>query len=160
MIQTSRCELTTLKSNDWELMTSLYTNVKVRRYLGGVVNLPDIRLKFSEILEPDPNKKYWAIRVKENSVVNKIGIVSLSRHHNNIDTEISYQLLPEWWNRGYGSEVVKAVIDRALTTYGLSRVIAETQINNIASCRLLEGIGMRLERTVERFGAKQGIFST
>ena len=158
MIQTTRCELTILQNNDWELITKLYTNAQVRYFLGGVVNLQDISLKFSNMLESDEKSKSWVIRVKENSLLDKIGIVSLSRHHNNIDTEVSYQLLPESWNKGYGTEVVKAVVDYALISLGLPRIIAETQIANTASCRLLEKVGMRLERTVKRFGANQGIF--
>lgn len=61
---------------------------------------------------------------------------------------------------GYGTEAVQAVVTHAVTVLGLPRIIAETQIANIASCRLLESIGMRLEQTIERFGAKQGIFTT
>ena len=159
MIQTIRCKLTTLNGNDWQLVMKLYTDVEVRRFLGGVVILKNIREKFWKMLESDTEAKYWVIRVKENSFSSGIGIVSLSRHHNNIDTEISYQLLPEWWNKGYGREAVKAIVDRALTTDNLSRIVAETQIANTASCRLLESIGMSLERTVERFGATQGIFT-
>ncbi|MGK7949496.1 MAG: hypothetical protein AB4368_12020 [Xenococcaceae cyanobacterium] len=47
-----------------------------------------------------------------------------------------------------------------LASHKSSERLAETQIANIASCRLVERMGMRLERTVERFGAKQGIFTT
>ena len=160
MIQTIRCKLTTVHKDDWELVMKLNTDAEVRRFLGGIVNIQNIRQKFLKMLESDTEAKYWVIRVKENGFSDGIGIVSLSRHHNNIDTEISYQLLPEWWNKGYGSEAVKAIIDRALTVNNLPRVVAETQVANTASCRLLESIGMDLERTVERFGATQGIFST
>ena len=159
MIQTIRCELTTLQNRDWELVMKLYTNVEVRRFLGGIIDLQNVRRKFWKMLQSD-RAKYWVIRVKENDLKCGIGIVCLSKHHNNIDTEISYQLLPQWWNKGYGSEAVGAIIERALTIDRLPRVIAETQIANTASCQLLESIGMSLERTVERFGAKQGIFST
>ena len=159
MIQTIRCELTTLQNRDWELEMKLYTNVEVRRFLGGIIDLQNVRRKFWKMLQSD-RAKYWVIRVKENDLKCGIGIVCLSKHHNNIDTEISYQLLPQWWNKGYGSEAVGAIVERALTIDRLPRVIAETQIANTASCQLLESIGMSLERTVERFGAKQGIFST
>ena len=160
MIETARCELTTLKDSDWDLVMRLYTDAKVRRFLGGVVDQETIRLKFIEMLKPNLETRYWVIRAKNSSSIEEIGIVSLTRHHNNIDTEISYQLLPEWWSKGYGTEAVLAIITYALTVMNLPRVVAETQMANIASCRLLESIGMLLERTVERFGAKQGIYAT
>ena len=160
MIQTTRCKLTIVQNDDWQLVMNLYTNARVRYFLGGIVDLQNTRSKFLRMLESDLNTKHWVVRVKENKFCAGIGVVSLNKHHNNIDTEISYQLLPEWWNKGYGTEVVKTVVNRALTFYNLPRVIAETQIANTASCRLLKNIGMDLEQIVERFGAKQGIFST
>ena len=193
MIETARCELTTLKdcvakhspfqgksrypkvyplglATLWavspvrqtyrHLVTKLYTDVKVRRFLGGVVDRKTIRYKFIKMLESNPENHYWVIRVKDSSSFEEIGIVSLTRHHNNIDTEISYQLLPEWWGKGYGTEAAGAIVKYALTVMNLPRVVAETQMANIASCRLLESVGMRLERTVERFGAKQIIYAT
>ena len=160
MIQTTRCELSTLQNVDWDLVVKLYTDAEVRRFLGGIVDLETVRLRFQRMLEFDTETQHWVIRVKKNNFLARIGIVSLGKHHNKIDTEISYQLLPEWWGKGYGTEAVQAVLNHALTVLGLPRVIAETQIANIASCRLLERMGMRLEGTVERFGAKQGIFTT
>ena len=158
MIETPRCKLTTMQSCDRDLVIKLYTNAEVRRFLGGVVNEQSIHLRFLQMLEPDPETQRWVIRVKDNN--SSIGIVSLGKHHNNVDTEISYQLMPEWWRKGYGTEATKAIVTYGLTVLNLPRIIAETQINNIASCRLLENIGMRLEQTVERFEAKQGIFTT
>lgn len=160
MIQTTRCELTTLQSTDWNLVIKLYTNIEVRRFLGGIVDENTIRSRFLKMLEPNMDIKYWVIQVKNNGSFAKIGIISLGRHHNNIDTEISYQLLPEWWGKGYGTETVQAVVTHALEVLSLPRVIAETQVANVPSCRLLKSIGMNLSQTIERFGAKQGIFTT
>ncbi len=160
MIRTNRCQLNILNSADWNLVVELYTNPKVRQFLGGVVDLQTIRQKFLQILKSDTQTQHWVVRVRENSRFARIGIVSLGKHHNNIDTEISYQFLPQWWNKGYAGESVKAIITYGLTVLKLPIIIAETQIDNVASCRLLESVGMTLEQTVERFGAKQGIFTT
>ena len=157
VIQTTRCKLSAVQSCDLNLVIKLYTDTEVRRFLGGVVDEEAIRFRFSQMLKPNADRRHWVIRVKENNY--PIGIVSLGKHHNNIDTEISYQLLPESWHKGYGTEAAQAVVTYAIKVMGLPRVIAETQIVNTASCRLLERMGMRLERTVERFGAKQGIFT-
>jgi ribosomal-protein-alanine N-acetyltransferase len=73
--------------------------------------------------------------------------------------EVSYQLLPQWWRQGYATEVVQKIIQHAFADLALTKVVAETQTANIASCRLLEKVGMLREETLERFGAEQGIFS-
>ena len=159
-IETTRCKLTIFENCDRALVMKLYTDAKVRHFLGGVVDEKTIRYKFWEMLKPNSEAHYWVIRAKDSSSLKEIGIVSLTQHHNNIDTEVSYQLLPEWWGKGYGTEVVGAIVSYALTVMNLPRVVAETQMANTASCRLLESVGMRLERTVERFGAKQIIYAT
>jgi ribosomal-protein-alanine N-acetyltransferase len=110
------------------------------------------------LLEPDSTERHWAIRLKSDGEF--VGMVSLGVHHDGTDTEISYLLLPEWWGQGYAKEAVRAVVDLALGDLGLPRVVAETQTANVASCRLLESLGMRLERRVERFGAEQAIYAT
>ena len=140
MICTTRCELTALRGDDLNHVLRLYTDTDVRRFLGGPVDEQTIRLRFVEMLESDAATQHWAIRVKVDGSF--VGIVTLGTHHDGINTEISYQLLPEWWGRGYAAEAVQAVITHALTDLCLPRVIAETQIANTTSCRLLERIGM------------------
>ena len=93
MIKTARCELNTLKDSEHDFVMRLYTDAKVRCYLGGVVELPKAGFK-SEMLKPNSEKHYWVIRAKNSNSLSEIGIVSLTPHHNNIDTEVSYQLLP------------------------------------------------------------------
>lgn len=42
---------------------------------------------------------------------------------------------------------------------GAVKLLAETQTDNVSSCKLLERFGMKIERKVQRFGSKQEIFS-
>ena len=117
-----------------------------------------VESRFSNMLKPDVSALRWAIRSKANRSF--IGLVTLDKHRDGEDTEISFELLPEWWGQGYATEAVRAVIDYALKDLELPRVIAETQAANIASRRLLERLGMHPKQTVVRFGAKQIIYST
>jgi len=158
MIQTTRCDLTALRADDLEHVVRLYTDPDVRRFLGGPVDEQTIRARFPAILEFDASTQHLAVRIKTDGSF--AGIVTLSPHHDGADTEVSYQFLPEWWGRGYATEAVRAVVTHALADSGLPRIIAETRTANIASCRLLERIGMRLDRKVERFGAEQSIYTT
>jgi [ribosomal protein S5]-alanine N-acetyltransferase len=158
VIQTTRCHLTRLQPDDLEDVVKLYTNNYVRQFLGGPVDEEAIRSEFPKFITSGITSGRWAIRLKTDHTF--MGIVSLGAHHDGIDTEVSYQLLPDWWSQGYGKEAVQAVVQYALETLSLPRVIAETQMANIISCQLLEGLGMHLERTVERFGATQCIYVT
>lgn len=96
--------------------------------------------------------------VKEKSTHTFVGLISLDTHHDGISTEVSYQILPKWWGKGIGSEVVEEVINYAFKSLNLPEVIAETQTANKPSCRLLEKLGMNLRETLLIFGEEQAVY--
>lgn len=67
--------------------------------------------------------------------------------------EIGYSVLPEYQNKGYATEAVKALIDRAFSYPEISCVIAETYPDLTASKRVLEKNGFRLTGP----GSKPGV---
>jgi len=156
MIKTERCKLEKLKREDFSDIQMLYVDEKVRRYLGGIVNESLFKDRFMGMLEPKDKTIYWVARSRETDKF--IGLVSLDPHHDDTETEISYQIMPGWWGIGIGAEVVGAVLNYGFGTMKLSRVIAETQMKNSASCKLLEKLGMQEEKRVERFGEMQIIY--
>ncbi|MGD7049373.1 GNAT family N-acetyltransferase [Rossellomorea marisflavi] len=72
---------------------------------------------------------------------------------------MSYQFLPEHWGKGYAKEAVAAVLTYGFQKLELQRIVAETQVLNERSSRLLENLGMKVEEEVERFGARQEIYA-
>jgi ribosomal-protein-alanine N-acetyltransferase len=72
--------------------------------------------------------------------------------------EISYEFLPQSWGNGYAFEVIRQLLMYALHELKLGRVIAETQTANVSSCRLLEKVGMKVEATLQRYGAEQALY--
>jgi len=157
MEETKRCKLFKIQKNDYEDVRQLYTDERVRQFLGGTVEEPVYKIKFDDMCCGENTGLYWVVRKKDDNQF--VGLVSLDLHHDGISLEISYQILPQWWGYGYGTEIVQKVISHAFENLGLARVIAETQTANESSCRLLRRVGMSLEETVERFGAEQSIFS-
>lgn len=57
------------------------------------------------------------------------------------DIEIGYGINPSYWNRGYASEAVGALVEFLLDQPTVRRVLAETRTDNAASIRVLEKIG-------------------
>nr|WP_100403903.1 GNAT family N-acetyltransferase [Bacillus sp. FJAT-42315] len=156
MLKTERCELCLIQRADAADVKRLYQNEEVRKYLGGVRGEESIGVIMDEMIHSEEEAFYWVVR--EKGTDDFIGLVSLDRHHDGEDLELSYQLLPSWWESGYATEVVCAVIQYGLCELKCGKVVAETQMANLASCRLLERVGMRLERRVRRFGAEQAIY--
>ncbi|MCT8138408.1 GNAT family N-acetyltransferase [Anaerobacillus sp. CMMVII] len=157
MFQTNRCCISTIQKCDYVDVKKLYQNQEVRKYLGGIRDEGSIGVVIEEMLHSNEPSYYWV--VKEQVTREFMGLVSLDQHHNRVDFEVSYQILPKYWGNGFATEVVQFMIDYAFNELKLTRVIAETQTANNSSCRLLERVGMKLEKIVTRFGAEQAIFS-
>ena len=68
------------------------------------------------------------------------------------EVEVAYHFAREIWNRGYATEAARAWVDVAFARRGLNRVVALAFPANRASTRVMEKIGMRFRREVDRYG--------
>ena len=59
--------------------------------------------------------------------------------------EIGFIFDPDHQGRGYATDAARALIDFAFDGMGFHRVIGRTEARNVASARVLEKLGMRLE---------------
>ena len=62
------------------------------------------------------------------------------------DVDIGYALVPEARGQGLALEAAQAVLEHGLTALRIGRIVAITDPDNVASTRVLEGLGMRFER--------------
>lgn len=63
----------------------------------------------------------------------------------NATCEIGYCFLPEVWGRGYGAEAVEALVNFGVSETGVHRIFATTDLDNVASIRLLQRLRFRRE---------------
>lgn len=157
MLKTERCHLYHFKKEHIEDVERLYTDKHVRKYLGGVRPKEDIHRSLQKLTDPSTNDLYWTVYDFRSNQF--IGFVSITPHHNGDDLEISYQFSPNIWGRGYATEVIHQLINFGFSTLQITKLVAETQTANIASCKLLEKVGMHVEHVVTRFGNEQAIYA-
>jgi RimJ/RimL family protein N-acetyltransferase len=62
--------------------------------------------------------------------------------------DIGYAFLPAFWGRGYAIESALGVKAHARDVVGLSRLVAIVVPENLPSVRVLERLGMSVERTL------------
>lgn len=75
-----------------------------------------------------------------------IGICGLIKRDTLPDVDIGFAFLPRYGAKGYALESARAVVDHARDQIGLRRLVAITTQDNAPSRKLLEKLGMRLER--------------
>lgn len=59
--------------------------------------------------------------------------------------ELGYVLAADVWGRGYGTETARLLFGLGVGQLGLERLVATCDVENVASARVLEKSGMRLE---------------
>ncbi len=62
---------------------------------------------------------------------------------------VGYELGYDWWNQGYGTEALQAVLDFAFNAVKAREITATHNTDNPASGRIMEKAGMRKDRIVE-----------
>jgi RimJ/RimL family protein N-acetyltransferase len=77
------------------------------------------------------------------------GILEIRVRGNSID--LGYALARCWWRQGLMSEAVTAIVHWALAQPDIYRVWAVCDIENVASARLLERVGMQCEGILRRW---------
>ena len=119
-----------------------------------------LRAAYSEMLSgalthPDRWEWYaiWMIELKDGTHIGELCFKGLS---NDGITEIGYGTAEDYQGCGYATEAVNATVLWALNQFGVECVTAETEIDNIASVRVLEKCGFIRTGT---FGEEGPIFS-
>lgn len=95
----------------------------------------------------DPKTFRWIVELKENKDL--IGTIDVSKKFINFGTcEIGYCYSDKYWNKGYGTEALFAVMKFLFEECDVDIINAEFMENNPASGRVMEKVGMKYEGTL------------
>ena len=106
-------------------------------------------------MEDDDSGLPW--KLIERSSGTAMGVISVYFYqatHNK--AEVGFWLLPEFWNRGFATEALHAVIRYWQENRQLHRLEAFVEEGNTASARLLEKAGFKYEGTMRDCEVKNG----
>jgi RimJ/RimL family protein N-acetyltransferase len=147
---TGRLVLRPVEPADGEVISRIFTDPVVRTYLGGPVTADQAAYRANALV--GASTIFSVARTSDGAVVGLVVIDPSTdpQGHAGGNTEVAYQLLPEYWGQGLGRESVAAAVTWAFRnlTPEPPVVVAITQEANRQSRRLLEAIGMA---AVDRF---------
>jgi len=153
-METSHLILGKAVEEDFEDLVKLNTCPAVRKYLGGPLAYHSACVRATILVKLSPDL-FWVLRDKNRIF---IGTISLSKHHDSEDMEISYQLIPDAWGKGFAKEALEKVIEHLHEDRKIQKILAETQTKNLRSINLLKKLGFNEIRKLERFGEPQTLF--
>ncbi len=88
----------------------------------------------------------WRAIVVDGLIVGSISVERLANVQRNAGS-IGYMVLTPFWSQGIGTEAVRQICGIAFRELALERIIGEVFPENLASARVLEKNGFRLEET-------------
>jgi RimJ/RimL family protein N-acetyltransferase len=90
----------------------------------------------------------WLIEPREGG--DPMGVIGWRRPQPHL-IDFGYYLAKRWWRRGYMSEAVQLLLDKAHRDPTVYRISAYCHVDNTGSARLLERSGLTLEGRLVRY---------
>lgn len=155
-IATEHLTIRPLVSSDVAALVALWTDPEVTRYMGGPRDRSQLESGFAEELAvvERPCFDLWpTVETASGQIIGHCGL--LDKEVDGVaEVEVVYVLARSAWSKGLATEAAAALRQAAFGTLNLPRLIALIDPGNVASARVAEKVGLRLEKTTERPGGK------
>ena len=150
ILETKRLLLRHQVIDDLDDLWALYCDPEITRY---IPDAPRTREEAKEELEwhmhghpKFPELGLWATIHKETGrFIGRCGLLpwTIDRQQ---EVEVAYTIAQEFWGQGLGTEAARAILNYGFEKLNLSRLICLIDLENVASRKVAEKIGMSFER--------------
>jgi RimJ/RimL family protein N-acetyltransferase len=149
-LQTSRLLLRRFRASDLEAFLTYRNDPEVARYQSWRVpySEQDARhfVETMQAFEQPEVGEYVQFVIEHRASRAMLGDVMCYIHSNDPrQATIGYTLSRSWQGQGYALEAVRALLDYLFSQRNIHRIVADCDVDNIASWRLLERAGFRRE---------------
>jgi ribosomal-protein-alanine N-acetyltransferase len=157
ILETTRLILREWTNDDTENLFEICSDAQVMKYLGTgkpYENLEQARefLRWATAYQLENGFCRWAVTLKENKKI--IGSCGFARPHGTEEIELGYLLAQNFWGNGFATEAAQACLNYGFGKLGFHEIIAMTDLENVASQKVLEKIGF-VQRGIEVFNDEQ-----
>lgn len=148
-METKRLILRPIELSDYEDMYAYASNQENLGYLTFKVHesIEETKKIIQEkfLIKKDQNMpETWAIVLKENHKM--IGTIEFHKlNKRTLEAEVGYIINKEYWNQGYTTEALKAVIPFGFNNFNLKSISAKCHPLNFASTKVMIKAGMEYE---------------
>ena len=153
--ETERLVLTNFNRNDVKLFHQILCQDEILQYLPEqkmtveeVEEMVDWLIRCYSINKKDNIRKFAvAVRLKENNeLIGWGGLGPLDFDESEI--ELYFGISKNHWNRGYGTEASRKILEFGLNEVELEKIVAVVKSQNKPSIRVIERIGMKYFKTL------------
>jgi RimJ/RimL family protein N-acetyltransferase len=150
--RTARLNLREFVASDFQAVHAYSSDPRVTRFLFFGPRDEESTAEYLEELlvsQREQPRTRFELAVEELESGQLIGACDLSLVESNV-VDLGYMLAVAQWGQGYATEIALKLIDAAFLELRAQRVISTVDVNNEASIRVLEKIGMRWEAVYRR----------
>lgn len=144
VFETPRLILRQFTQADAPLILELNSDPEVVKYLHEptLQNEADAKKVITDIILPQyqNNLGRWAIHTKDNNGF--IGWCGLKFRPELDEIDLGYRLMQEAWGKGFATEAAEHTLNHGFNELNLKLITGRAHIENIASIKVLEKIGM------------------
>ena len=154
-LHTARLTLRAFTPDDAAFVVELLNDPGWLRFIGDrkVRTIDDARAYLHNGAIAHATKHGFALgAVQRTSDGTLLGMCGLIRREGLDDVDLGYAFLPAYRGQGYAREAAAAWLACGFERFGLKRIVAITSVDNAASGKVLEAIGMRFERRMRVSG--------
>jgi ribosomal-protein-alanine N-acetyltransferase len=151
-VRTPRLNLREFTAGDFGAVLAYSGDPRVTRYLFfGPRDEESTREYLEELLasQLEQPRTRFELAVEQIDGGRLVGACDLSLIERNV-ADLGYMLESRVWGQGYATEIATALLEAAFLQLRADRVISTVDVNNGASIRVLEKIGMRWEAVYRR----------
>ena len=149
-LKTERLNLRPILETDIENIHELHSLAETDKYntLGIPNNIDETKIILEKWITENNleiNKSYiFAVELNnENQFIGLIGINLGKEKYKN--AEVWFKFHSKFWNKGYGTETLKKILNFGFESLNLHRIEAGCAVDNIGSVSVLEKVGMKRE---------------
>ncbi|HLW81369.1 MAG TPA: GNAT family N-acetyltransferase [Candidatus Acidoferrales bacterium] len=154
LLETPRLCLRPMEPGHLNSLVAVLSDPIARRYFPAPLTRGTVLrwIERSHIRHQQYSDGLWAILLKETAII--VGDCELLRSEaeGQVTVELSYHVRQDARRQSYATEAARACIRYSFEKIGASKVIAVIRRGNIASRRVAEKNGMKLEREIMRAG--------
>lgn len=134
-IRTRRLLLRRARMDDLLAIHAVLSNPRAMQYWSTLphATIPQSRDWLASMIDVPPGKNADFVIEQGGAVIGKAGCWRMP--------EIGFILHPDFWRRGLMREAVGALVDHVFARFDIPAILADVDPRNIASLRLLEGLG-------------------
>jgi [ribosomal protein S5]-alanine N-acetyltransferase len=147
-IATKRLKMREMRGYDLDALYALYSNGQYQRYEEDILTLEQTRTRLENLManaQEEPRRAYrFCITLPPDDTL--IGMVSLVQTLPAIrEWEAGWGIHPQYSGLGFATEAAREVLSLAFQWFDAHRMVAYCHVDNVASQRVAEKLGMQRE---------------